>query len=1026
MESDAANVSWKLRANTTIPIEYLPLRLSRQFFAVDASGSTAGSIIRTECDFVKGLTTGHPDDLFATWGSYCDNPTSDLSHIQWEANRGGTHPSHILSNPAALDAIAKSDLWYLLTDGEIWERDVGDLCRLALDTGVLNVPVIFVITGGKSPSPSDLNISVGISFFANAPDCLILFKQNHAGHIYVIAAKGCFASLANGNGQAVPDLESWAPLKRLEDEERFIDHCNILNIQIPSAASRAKFTSGAVSLGQEWERHNAHATVDLDLLFTAAGVLGITDLEQLLADEAFKNLSVACKTRGRIQDCRSFLLTQKIEEINLKLEDISGAADIVQQLNDPGLHSEVREKLQHHLREAHANNRRYYQESLMNLRDSGQHQETRKRNQLVNHALERLADLEKSGYTADILARRSNRARRAATVPPGGEISISSLDLDTPNAFRGECRICCGENEVMSIAIKAGADGAANTDNFALDFPLAAGRSDANRDLVASQHVCFQCALAFGGRSLFREDLAAIVPTLDCDGTNKKYICEQLHTALTGGLRTGASGVFQLFMTLLDRTLREKEWAGAGIRDSEDPEVIQRRAMLQWVLGNLLQRTQCRETFSELGRWVSYREALLWAAKDFRAQGVDSWAVGYPIAGFMQLLSFGEKVGAFDEDTVRDLRLTKLLHSVASAYLALLFKNAHTADQAWKQPLLELIYAHFNTDLVPTDKRGPESLVNSTDAFWSRISTWLRTDAELLARWHPADKERALRRVQLLAFWLVYHQRAHTRTKTFFQTLRITQPISLALLDPSGPALPPAITHPVLLSIFRGPDTTPTHADHTFLALHAPGTTIAPFATPFGPSVLRCSFPACAAPFFRDAATDLPRADARWPDRQRDALRQARAAHLVRAFAADVPAFARAAPTGMPAVTASPAPPLSTHYNLHASVARVWARAEREVRRRVARGEEPAVGAFVAEVSREICEGGRGDVFHARLDQRVVEVLPSFVEALRVALRREGRDGEAVEVFEHDWEKNRLEAKVRYEMEVCGIGAGAV
>lgn len=1007
--ANAAQQSWKLQNNTELQREYIPLRSARQFFAVDASGSTAGSIMRHEHELVTKLVAGHFDDLAATWGSDCGDPTTDFSSIEWRANRGGTEPSQILGNPRALDAIGTSDLWYLLTDGEIWERDVGALCRKAMGTGVLNVPVVFVITGRKRQSPEDLNVSVGISFFANAPDCLVLFNEVPTGHVYVLAAKGCFAELASGNSNSAPDLESWTPLKKFLSGQEFAQQCCQANIQIPSAVSRPRLAGGAVNLGQEWERNNDNATVDLDLLFTAGGSLSLTDLEQLLAEEAFNNLSVACKTRSCIQDLRTFLIAQKIEEITLKLEDISGAREIITRLSHGGLDDAARRALQEQLREAHAGNRRHYQDALKDLRESGQDQEARKRNRLVNHALEQLADVEKAGYTADILTRRSNRARRAATVAPGGEVAISSLDLEAPNAFRGECRICCGESEVMSIALKVGADGAANTDNFALDFPLAAGRFDSNRDIISSQHVCFQCALAFEGRSLFREDLAAILPTLDCDGNNKKYIYEQLHVALTGGLRTGASGVCQLFMTILERTLKEKEWAGAGEEASQDPEVTQRREMLQWVLENLLTRTQCRETFNEQGKWVSYRQALVWAANDFRDQGVDSWAVGYPTSGFMQLISFGQRVGAFDEQTVRDFRLAKVMHSVASAYLALLFKNMQNSDHSWKQPALELVYADFNTTLVPTDKRGPASLVNSPAAFWPRLSRFLPTDTELLANWSAHDRARALGRVQLLCFWLAYHQRDHARAKTFFQRLRAHQPLSHPVLDCSRESAPlaPSLTHPLLLSIFRGASA----ADQAFHARH---TGLAPFATPFGPSVLRCCFPACAAPFAERG--ELP--SERWTERQKDALRQARAAHLVRAFTVDGADGRAFAQTGLPAVTPTPAPPASTHCNLHVSVARVWARMEVGQRMVVAGGDADA---FVGLVREEICKGRRGDVFQEGLDAKVREVLPSFLEALRVALRVEGRDEGDVAAYEHDWDKNKLEAKARYEMQVSGL-----
>ncbi|KAL1649116.1 hypothetical protein SLS58_001688 [Diplodia intermedia] len=1055
---------WKVQPTVEKHTEYVPLHRARQFFAVDASGSTSGSIIRREYEFVQELIKGHPDDYTALWGSYCEDPTKNFPNTSWwSAYMGGTQPSRILQNRAALDTIGASDVWYLLTDGEIWGNDVETLCGLAMDTGVLNVPTVFVITGSKRASPSDLNVSVGVSFVANAQDVLILFKETSTGHLYIIAAKGCFQALDPSNH----DLSTWAPLKQLFSETELVNLLRTHAIQVPTAQSRPNLTSGTISLGEEWDKQNPGVVVDLDLLITAGGKLSNTDVDELLAEEAFGKLSLAFKTRGRIQDLRNFLISQKIEEINIKLEDVSGARDLISRLSDQALDASARDALQLQLREAHSRNRHNYQSAVKTLRESGEDRAARDRNRLVNFALEQLAAMESSGYTADILSRRSNRARRAATVAEGGDISVQSLDLDTPNAFRGECNICCGEDEVMSIALKAGADGAANTDNFALDFPLAAGRFESNRDVISSQLVCFQCALAFEGRSLFKEQLAAVLPTVDCHGSNKKYIYEQLHLALTGGLRVGASGTSQLFMTILDRTLREKEWAGAGSEMALDTETAQRRDLFRWVLDNLLERTSCRETFNEQGQWVTYGKALAWAAKDFREQGVDSWAVGYPTAGFMQLIQFGRRLEAFDAQAARDLRLAKVLHSVASAYLAQLYKNMHSGDQSWKQPLLELIYAGFNADLVPTDRRGRESVLDDSAVFWERLSTFLKADAELLAGWDAADVERAMGRVQLLAFWLVYLQREHTRAKTYFQKLRAEQPLSHAVLDAtsSRDALAPSVTHPTLLSIFRGPDT----ADPSTLALRARHTGPAPFSTPFGPSVLRCCYPGCREPFLSAAADDDDQEAAQllenyasddddkpWPPRVLDRLRQARARHVAAVFAVDDAASFVAAdsPTGLPAVTASPAPPRSTHCNLHVSIARAWARIGDDVGRKraiaaavvtnaaTAAGTEDVeaaeqqqqrqLSAFVDDVRREICASGRGDVFRASLDEETRMALPSFVEALGVALRLErrgaaaagdggegeGEGGRVVDVaaYVHDWDQNKLEAKVRWEL----------
>ncbi|KAK6535750.1 hypothetical protein TWF281_000002 [Arthrobotrys megalospora] len=1004
--------SWKLPLSAEeCNLRRVPFKDASQLFAVDASGSTSGRVMTLQQEFTERIYSNHGNDQVVMWGSTCDNPIKDISAVPWTNCLGGTDPSKILQNQQALEAIGTSDVWYLLTDGEVW--GVPALTRLALDTSVVSIPTVFVITGSKGNAPSNINISVGIAFYANAPDVMILFKDIATSNLYIIAGKGCFAPLLAGGSQASsPDLSSWDHVKALKDEAEFTRVCEEQGIRIPSADSRPSISPGVIRLGATWEQANENTGIDINLLLTGSGRLEDSELKQLLAEEAFNNLAVACKTRGTVEQLRTFLLNQKHEEIVVKLEDVSEASDIITQLNDQTLASDAREALQRRLRAAHANNRKHYQILLQDGKE--QRQQVRERNDLVNNALEQLGALSSSNFTAEILDRRSNRAKRAGTVAEAGEVTLTILDLDSP-AFRGECRICCGEDEIMSIAIKTGADVAANTDNFALDFPLAAGRFLSNKELISSQMVCFQCTLALNGQSLFREELKTILPTLEFKGGNRKYIESQLFIGLTGGLRTGASGVSQLFMTILDQILCEKGWAGGGNVGSEalnNPEVKQRRAMLTWMLTNLLENTSCRETFNSDGPWVTFRQALIWAAKDFRERGVDSWAVGYPLAGFTQLVSFGRQLGSFDHKTVCDLRLAKLLHTVASKYLEQLLREV-PRDQAWKQSYLELIYSQFNAPLIPTDKRGSESLVNSPQLFWKFLQNHFPTNSELLAHWDEEDINRAMRRVQMVVFWLVYFQTTHTRAKSFFQNIQTDRPLSIPALDVSSPALANSAVDPVLLGIFRGEVT-----DLETQAFHARHCGSLPlFVTPFGPSVLRCGYSTCAELFV--PIDKLPGLSEEWTLSHENTLRAGRAAHLIKAFAVHKD-FAEESQTGMPTPTTLPIPPKSRHANLHISVARVWARLDKAQRVNIAASKKDAVDEFVREASYEVYTACRGNVFE-RVDDDVRQILPSFLDVLKTAIRVEQGDGDITE-YVIDFDKNKIQLKAKYEMMILARG----
>lgn len=175
---------------------------------MDDSGSTAGAVLRKERAFVDAFQGRHanPADAMSLWGSKCDNPTTRFDSVNWRSSHGGTYPSDILRNSAALSTIRKADAWFLLTDGEIYDGDVHRLADLAYEAEILNVPLVFLITDSRGSSPGTTNISVGISFFARSHDTLILFKDVQTGKIYVIAGKGCFAEL--GGSTASQDLVS--------------------------------------------------------------------------------------------------------------------------------------------------------------------------------------------------------------------------------------------------------------------------------------------------------------------------------------------------------------------------------------------------------------------------------------------------------------------------------------------------------------------------------------------------------------------------------------------------------------------------------------------------------------------------------------------------------------------------------------------------------------------------------------------------------------------------------------------------
>jgi hypothetical protein len=155
--------SWKIiQKPTEHKVEYIPFSKARKFFAVDASGSTGGAPLRSEQDFVEEIhqRSIEKENWITKWGTFCDNPKKDWRNFNWRSDMGGTQPSEILKNEHSLGRIHSSDLWFLLTDGEVYGNEVQSLAALGQEKGVFSCPTVFLITSTLTSSPNDADVSV--------------------------------------------------------------------------------------------------------------------------------------------------------------------------------------------------------------------------------------------------------------------------------------------------------------------------------------------------------------------------------------------------------------------------------------------------------------------------------------------------------------------------------------------------------------------------------------------------------------------------------------------------------------------------------------------------------------------------------------------------------------------------------------------------------------------------------------------------------------------------------------------------
>lgn len=469
----------------------------------------------------------------------------------------------------------------------------------------------------------------------------------------------------------------------------------------------------------------------------------------------------------------------------------------------------------------------------------------------------------------------------------------------------------------------------------------------------------------------------------------------------------------QLFTTILDRTLETKEWCSKDHVD--DVEVRNRRQVLGWSLRNLLRRCKCRENFTETGDWVSYPAALTWAVRDYEVAGLDSWAIQYPVAGFSQLLRWYQILDLVSDESIESMKMAKLLNlTVTNIMNGVLSQKGD--DKSWTQPFLELIYQGFNAVGVPKDQ-GSESIVSAED-FWPKLEAALGPWVDVrrfLSCFGDATRKSVSVRLQAVTFWALFNQRGHTTPKYFFSTMKTQQPLAPAILNPTT-TIPISAVHEVLNSIFC-PFMKLNSAQQAHMNAEMP-----PFVSPFGPSVLHCGTPNCGHDFYTDKHLEAGF------EAMALVVRANRAKHLREIYAVR---HELRNDTGLPEPTAAPKAPVSYHNTMHISTARTWSQLPYERRQAIANamsgGDDTPIAEFTRDVRLETCANSkRGNIYSSTIETEVRQVLPSLLVALQVASNQAGLADKSGLGYVYDWNLNRMQAKVEWELSLGRESAAVV
>jgi hypothetical protein len=272
-------------------------------FAVDVSTSTRGWCLEQESKVVLQIQSilsiaRRKEARLLPWSGK-SGPVMSLQDISNLKPSFGTDPTVLYKSPHQLQALRDSSLWFLLTDGQIASSTVQDFATQTLNLGLHGTPCVVIIFGSTYWPPAQADISVGMSVFALAADCLYLFHdlKTKSGLAYILQAKGCFKQFLPGGTQLnLHSSTTWGDLPR-------ISYHDLGKVRTPPPQ---KLGNDEIALG-----NNRHVRFD-DIY---SGNLDDSTLDGILRDPTSMNsIAQAEVARGRSGELQNWISEQTVKD----------------------------------------------------------------------------------------------------------------------------------------------------------------------------------------------------------------------------------------------------------------------------------------------------------------------------------------------------------------------------------------------------------------------------------------------------------------------------------------------------------------------------------------------------------------------------------------------------------------------------------------------------------------------------------------------------------------------------------------
>lgn len=526
------------------------------------------------------------------------------------------------------------------------------------DQGIHGKPCVLVVFGYRPSRPNACQISVGVSVFAIAPDCIFLFHDVEGKGIYVLQYKGCFGSLIPNDSKEIflDDESTWETLPRIAYSDLFQ-----LMIPIPDPLAKDEMIL------------QSRCRINLDDLYNDR--LSPDQIEQIFqSDEDLKSLLLTTVTRGQEEHMKGWIANQqdKMEDLlTCPRPDVGGRASaLVQKLlnlsDEPAADNESLQsaiEMRAALRQAHHDNWSAFT-GLIRLRQV-KAEKRQVKVHLVSRALAQAKeDTVSTARSISISMREVDREDHSSAIAAKNKVqfdmSVSGLlysqgysNSRSVKTVSGRCSLCKGYGKNLALLLREPPQGSF-TEGFPqagsqtkVLFPLSMGNYR-ETDVISRTICCDPCAVFVtqNGYSGKRETIIAALPLVPWfDGkTNEESWFRTVNIAFQK--RFERSDLPLVFLAVLYDALDQ-----VSALDMKENMVLVR--VMQWACSEIARHVQIPFSLDDLHKTGSVLDVVTHHSHNISSSGGS--LLRYPLDSFVLLVRV-----AFPEEPVDTASITTL------------------------------------------------------------------------------------------------------------------------------------------------------------------------------------------------------------------------------------------------------------------------------------------------------------------------------------------------------------------------------